>query len=421
MKKFIIPFLLFMMFIPFYVNAETCNTDKITINSITIKSKSDSVKELEKATASGKNINLNLSMSEVGDNIKYKVVVKNDSNEDYELDKTSLNINSAFINYSFETDDNSNIVKANSSKNVTLKVEYKIEVPEDKFKNGSYNDSNNMIVQLSNRNIPNNFKNPNTGVQSYILIVLLLLLLTIISLYVLLRKKKYTKLMVLIIGTAIIIPISVYALCKCEIIIKSNVNIRSKKNNPCIFEFEGETLSKGMEYTNGAYTYRYKQEYFCPDWCGFLDFEEDGWSVYLNEEYKNDVTSIDSKLCSSINNKPIVSMSFMFSESSEMSVDVSSFDTSNVKNMQGMFMGSKIKYIDFSHFDTTKVENMNSMFWNSHIENLDLSSFDISNLKYSNYMFAQSKAIKGYAKNQETADYFNNVEYKPETLTFTVK
>lgn len=64
-------------------------------------------------------------MSKVGDNIKYKFVIKNDSLEDYEIDKTSLNINSDYINYSFETNDNSNIVRANSSKNVTLIVEYK--------------------------------------------------------------------------------------------------------------------------------------------------------------------------------------------------------------------------------------------------------------------------------------------------------
>ena len=122
MKKFILPILLFLMFIPYIVNAETCDTDKITIKNIAIESKSDNVEELSQATASGKNINLNLSMSEVGDNIEYKFVVKNDSNEDYELDKTSLNLNSDYINYLFETEDNSNVVKANSSKTVTLRV-----------------------------------------------------------------------------------------------------------------------------------------------------------------------------------------------------------------------------------------------------------------------------------------------------------
>ena len=97
MKKFILSILLFLMFIPFVVNAETCDTDKITIENIAIESKSDNVEELSQATASGKNINLNLSMSKVGDSIEYRFVVKNYSNEDYELDKTSLNLNSDYI------------------------------------------------------------------------------------------------------------------------------------------------------------------------------------------------------------------------------------------------------------------------------------------------------------------------------------
>ena len=74
MKKFILPILLFLMFIPLVVNAETCDTDKISISSIAIESKSDNVEELSEATASGKNINLNISMSEVGDNNSIAVV-----------------------------------------------------------------------------------------------------------------------------------------------------------------------------------------------------------------------------------------------------------------------------------------------------------------------------------------------------------
>lgn len=231
MKKFILPILLFLMFMPFIVNAETCDTDKITIENITIETKSNNVEEIEEATASGKNISLNLSMSEIGDNIEYKFVVKNNSNKDYELDKTSLNLNSDYINYSFETDDNSNIVKANSSKNVTLRVEYKKEVPEDKFENGSYNDNRNVTIQLSNSetiNVPNNLKNPNTGVQSYTIILLITLFISG-SLYILLKKKKFTKYMVLIIGIAIIVPMSVYAVCKISLKIDSNVKIVEEK------------------------------------------------------------------------------------------------------------------------------------------------------------------------------------------------
>ena len=469
MKKFLLPILLFLMFIPLYVNAETCDTDKITISSITVENKSDNVEELEKATASGKNINLNLSMSEVGDNIEYKFVVKNDSDEDYELDKTSLNLNSDYINYSFETEDNSNVVKSNSSKNVTLRVEYKTEVPEDKFERGSYSDNKTMIVQLSNGktiNVPDTFKNPNTGVQSYILILFLILLISG-SIYMLLRKKRYTKFMILIIGIAVIIPISVYAICKCEISVESKVIINSAKYNPCFFDGE---LQPGVTYINGQYTYKYKQRIFCPDGCFYEDLSEDGWGVFLSKDVSWNDESITSKLCSSINGKPIVSARSMFennypkmidlnnsdtsnisdmvsmfyglnipldlsnfdtSSATDMSImfawsyishlDLSSFDTSNVTNMSYMFSGSQATTIDLSSFNTKNVANMEGMFQNSRVKIIDLSSFDMSNVIKMDNMFKNCEATIGYARNQEDADLLNSSTNKPSTLTFIVK
>ena len=227
MKKYILPFLLLFMFIPIFVNAETCDTDKITISSITIESKSDSVEELDEATASGKIINLNLSMSEVGDNITYKIIVKNNLNEDYELDKNSLNLNSDYVDYTFKSEDDSNVVKANSSKIVYLKVNYANEVPDDAFESGTYNDNQSMTLTLSTGNsinVPDALKNPNTGVQSYIVIIFIILLISITA-YVLLKKKKYAKFLILIVISAIIVPMSAYALCKCDINIESKIVI----------------------------------------------------------------------------------------------------------------------------------------------------------------------------------------------------
>ena len=227
MKKYLIPVLLFILFIPLIVNAKTCDTDKITIENITIENKTDNVEELQEATVSGKNINLNLSMSEVGDNIEYKFIVNNSSNEDYELDNTGLNLTSDYINYSFETDDNTNIVEANSSKTITLKVVYKNEVPEDKFENGLYNDNKTLAVQLSNKSmieVPNTIKNPSTGDMKVIYILVLILCAGICIL--LLRIKKTMKFMVLIIVTAIIIPTTVYALCHSSIEIEANITIK---------------------------------------------------------------------------------------------------------------------------------------------------------------------------------------------------
>lgn len=144
MKKALLIILLFIMFIPFIVNAESCDSDKITISSITIENKSNGVEEIDEATVSGKN--LNLSMSNVGDNIEYKIVVKNDSNEDYELDKNSFNISSEYVDYTFESEDNSNIIKSDSSKVVYLKINYTNEVPNEIFELGAYKDNKSMIV-----------------------------------------------------------------------------------------------------------------------------------------------------------------------------------------------------------------------------------------------------------------------------------
>ena len=253
MKRFILIVLLFIMFLPFYVNAKTCDTDKISISSITTEETIGGAEEISAATASGKKINLNLSMSEVGDNIEYKIVVKNDSNEDYELDKKSLNLNSDYFNYSLESNDNSNVIKANSTKNIKLIVKYKNEVPENKFENGSYSNNKTMTIKLYNGNtieIQDTLKNPNTGVQSYIFICVILLIVSEF-LYIVLKKKKNSKIMILIIGCSVIIPISVYALCESEIKIESNIKI--VKNNKCKTFEEDDWKTIKLNINNNCY------------------------------------------------------------------------------------------------------------------------------------------------------------------------
>ena len=225
MKKTLIIWLC-LLFLPFIVYAETCESDKVTIESIEISSKTDNVIEKSKPEINGKNINLNLKMKDIGDTIEYKMVFKNNSKEDYELDKTSLSASSDYIEYIFNTNDKSNIIKSGEEKEVLLKVQYKNEVSDDSFVNGIYNDSKNLLVNLSagERDIPNPIKNPNTSIQSYLLIVSIILIISL-AVLITLKRKKYNKFMILIIGIAIIIPISVNAICKCEIKLNSDVEI----------------------------------------------------------------------------------------------------------------------------------------------------------------------------------------------------
>ena len=247
MKKFILPILLFLMFIPFVVNAETCDTDKITISSINIENKSNGVEELDETTVSGKNINLNLSMNNLGDSITYKIVVNNESNKDYELVKKNLKTSSDYIDYTLESEDKSNIVKANSNKEFLLNAKYVKAIPKELFEGGSYNDNKSIAFTLST---PHKIINPKTGAQFYILLVVIVLLVSSI-IFGIARKKKYKSIMTLIITIAFVIPISGYALCRYEIKVESNV----KLTKMCKIIYESNNSSAVGEMPSNEYSY----------------------------------------------------------------------------------------------------------------------------------------------------------------------
>ena len=61
MKKILLSFIFLLLFVPVLVNAETCDNDKVYIDSITID-KNNNVAELQETTANGKNINLTLNI-----------------------------------------------------------------------------------------------------------------------------------------------------------------------------------------------------------------------------------------------------------------------------------------------------------------------------------------------------------------------
>ena len=152
--------------------------------------------------------------------------------------------------------------------------------------------------------------------------------------------------------------------------------------------YDGE-LVQGAEYVNGQYTYRYMQRYASAgDW---ENIDENGWGVSLINETDSD--QITSELCTYINEKPIISMSYMFWASESNEIDLSSFNTSNVIDMHGMFFGSQATLLDLSNFDTSSVTNMNEMFSGSQATTINVSSFDTSNVTDMNYMFADTQVL----------------------------
>ena len=164
-----------------------------------------------------------------------------------------------------------------------------------------------------------------------------------------------------------------------------------------------DTLTQGLKYVNGHYTYAYKQEGKATssglDW---NNISRNGWGVQLTNKSSTD--AVTSKVCTYINNKPITSMRYMFCDSQATTIDVSHFDTRNVENMYGMFWNSKATTLDVSNFDTSKVTNMKFMFYDSQATTLDLSNFDTSNVTNMSYMFRGSQAITLDVSNFNTSN-----------------
>ena len=171
--------------------------------------------------------------------------------------------------------------------------------------------------------------------------------------------------------------------------------------NPIYCTFDGNMV-QGAEYVNGQYTYRHKQQYTGSSWNNIND---DGWGVTLTDKTSTD--AVTSKLCTYINNKPVVSMSYMFHKSQATSIDLSSFDTSKVTDMNYMFSNSKATTLDLSNFDTSNVSNMSYMFFSSQATTLDLSNFDTSKVTNMRLMFSYSKATTLDVSNFDTSSVSN--------------
>ncbi len=81
----------------------------------------------------------------------------------------------------------------------------------------------------------------------------------------------------------------------------------------------------------------------------------------------------------------VVNMIFMFNNcSSLISLDLSSFNTSNVTNMEAMFQNDvNLENITFGdNFNTSKVKDMIAMFAScKKLSYINLSNFDTSNVK----------------------------------------
>lgn len=157
----------------------------------------------------------------------------------------------------------------------------------------------------------------------------------------------------------------------------------------CVFT---GNLVDGATYSYGQYTYIYKMyNYYNVDEDSYQleSLSDDGWSVILTD--KDSTAPVTSEICSSINNKPIVSTSAMFANSKAISISYKEFDTSNVVDMSYMFYNSK--YTDklyLTYFDTHNVYSMSYMFYGAASREINVRNFSFYDIVDMSYMFANS-------------------------------
>ena len=225
----------------------------------------------------------------------------------------------------------------------------------------------------------------------------------------------------------------------------SEITIDNSSNNT-YFCKTSDTLTQGLEYVNGQYTYGYMKEgHNSSSGLAWSNISNDGWGVQLTDKASTD--AITSKICSYINNKPLVSaagtfnkskatilnldglntsniinMNGMFSNTQITTLDVSKFNTSNVKDMGWMFSGSQATALDLSNFITSNVTNMEGMFNKSEATALDLSNFNTSNVTNMRWMFSNSQATTLDLSNFNTSNVTNMEEmfYKSQATTLDV-
>ena len=386
MKKLLLSLIFILLLIPMTVLAE----EKVEIKSITFVEKSENTKINTEASTDGEKINLDLIFYDKDDFATYKVVIYNPNDIDLFLNDIVFNYDKEYIGYEFD----SNTIKANEEKEFTLRVNYKKEVDKSLFRSGKYDASINEPLIFSSEllNIPNTLKN--NGILRVVFITLIVICV-FFGFYVIFKNDNKSVFNIILIGLLlIIIPKGASAIIKIEVPIDSKVIIKMVKDNPCVFE---GNLTQGAQYINGQYTYRYMQHYSYTNNSGVDIWEnitDDGWGVKLTD--LNSTDPVNSKLCTSINGKPIVSMKSMFYYSKAESIDLSSFDTSNVVNMNSMFYKMpNIISLDVSTFDTSNVTKMNGMFSsNQNLEEIKgLTSFDTSLVTDAGYLFGGNSKL----------------------------
>ena len=218
MKKMlntIIAILIFVLF-PSLVLAED-----VQVKEIKQIEKSEGVEIVSEPKVSDTTVKFDIKLKSIGDYVKYKLVIDNKDDIEYEIDKKSFE-NNEYISYEVESD-NLEKLEANKEKEIYLTIKYNKEVPESEFKDNVYVLNNNFSLAIGNKD--EEIRNPQTGIEDYSLAILTIIVVLAVVVYGFRKNKKQFKTLMLIIGIAISIPLTCIAANVLKLNIETNVTI----------------------------------------------------------------------------------------------------------------------------------------------------------------------------------------------------
>ena len=209
MKKYLL-FILFLL-IPFMVKAQD-----VKIKEVELVDKTDGIEAEEKPEFENLKINFNLNFSKVDEFVKYKVIVENSADKDYEIDDTTSFSDGEYIKYEFSYD-GEKIVKSKGTKEFFITISYNKRVPLSEYVDGKFKEKNSMTINLSNETEE---KNPYTATLPYIVVIL-----AIISIILFVIAFKMKRSLMLTMAILFFMPAVIFALEKISIAIEANIEI----------------------------------------------------------------------------------------------------------------------------------------------------------------------------------------------------
>ena len=254
---------IFLLFIPFVVNAEV----KITSAEVVDQTKDLDVEK--NPDFKGLKLDIDIKFANKDEFVKYKLVLKNDTKKDYEVEVGETFGEGEYIKYLAEYEGNNSVLKAGEEKEIFVTVSYDKEVPITAFKNGKYTETKAVAINLSHEEKQ---VNPDTKVGYYILATAVILFISL--LLIIFNKYKLEHLMVLVIAIAVALPISIFALEKITVEVAANIEIEEPKTT--------FTLAYGCLESHNDYGVK------------VLQYQKGStWEEYLNSTY---YTSLEENL-----------------------------------------------------------------------------------------------------------------------------